>query len=104
MIGVSSDAKGALAVARDPKILEPADVAGFPQGRSQLRREGNVQRRAQTVFKGGQQVQGALPDRLQRRDHLWRPARSRGIGRGPSAECRHGFIVPRLLDAGGPIR
>ncbi len=67
---VGTLAERALRIARGPVVLKPADMADFPLRRIQLWRKWYAQRRAEGLFIGGEQGQGALTGGLQGIDHI----------------------------------
>ena len=82
MVGVAGDAAVALAIARDPVVLEPADMACFPARRIELRGVRYLQFVAQCGDIGVEQAQGAGAARLQGGSENVAPTPAGGIGRG----------------------
>jgi hypothetical protein len=70
-------------------------MSDFPQRWIQLRREWDLQRRAQRLFVGGQQGQGALTRRQQSREQRLPIAFAGGVGRCPLPGWFHHPGSPR---------
>ena len=77
---VARDTQRALLIASDPVVLEPADVAGFPARRVELRRIGNRQRTAERGGIGVEQCQRACASVAKRGGEKLASATASGVG------------------------